>query len=428
MRPAHTGGILDYRLESVVLTLLAFFFLFEHAIVAVAPAFGLVDEAFALLAIATILVGAKRLDSSNRWGILCCVALAIVGLVGNIMFRLLVDVPAICVDVLSTFKVIAPFYFVYVLRPDKSVLEQTMALGVFVAKVFVVIAFSCMIASQIVDFGMTAGIRYGFKSFAFVFDGIPGNFSKVFYLIVPLLFYGIRNSSGLGDKLLLCMALLTWCSTMRSRAFAFAACTILLAIVLFRVRPNRRFGVRIRPVHIVVLGCIVLAIVWEQLVFYFTNETQARANLLKYAIVTAQTYFPIGSGFGTFGSNVAAEQYSPLYIQYGFDMIWGMSSSEGMFLNDNYWPMIIGQFGLIGFILVSVILAQIFKKVIKPCKNNTCVYISALLLVGYLLLSSVASKSYSEFSSMGVFLYMGVLSLLMWEKREELTAEIAGVQ
>lgn len=120
------------------------------------------------------------------------------------------------------------------------------------------------------------------------------------------------------------------------------------------------------------------------------------------------TYFPLGAGFGTFGSDVAATQYSPLYKKYGFNSIYGMRQGETYFLNDNYWPMVMGQFGFFGTMLILVALIKFMRMTINSTKENKYMYFSTFCALGFLLLSSVASKSYSEFSSICVFILIGI--------------------
>lgn len=424
--------MLNYRLESFFLAGIAFFFMLEHAIVAAVPALTYADELFAILASLMVLLNLGRLDSDAKLGLLLCVGLLIVGVIGNVSFGLLTNVPAIIVDIISTFKVFVCFYFVCALSPCEKIVSETIHIGVVLSKIFVVVAFIFMVISQFIDIGMTAGERYGFASYSFVYAGIPGNFSKAFYLVVPLLVFGLREKAGFADKTILALALITWCGTMRSRAFAFVGCTLLLMVWFIWLKPSKGGIKRIRLIHIVVVSLVALAVVWDQLVFYFTNDTQARANLLRFAIVTACTYFPIGAGFGTYGSNVAAELYSPLYQAYGFNLKWGMSQDEGMFLNDNYWPMIIGQFGVIGTVLVVGILCLLFKSLLVQCRKNSSkgagyTYLSVVLIIGFLLLSSAASKSYSEFSSMGVFIYMALIFLnLKYQNKKQDGSHLAG--
>ena len=65
------------------------------------------------------------------------------------------------------------------------------------------------------------------------------------------------------------------------------------------------------------------------------------------------------------------------------------------FLNDNYWPMIMGQFGIIGAVLVIIILILLYKEMIKLTKNNMYHYFSTLCLMGILLISSIALLSFA---------------------------------
>lgn len=202
-----------------------------------------------------------------------------------------------------------------------------------------------------------------------------------------------------------------WASTMRSRAFSFIAVFLLLAVFFFTSN-GKKWGEKIRKkikvAYIIPICVVAVAICWNQLVFYFTSDTQARSVLLRFGIMTMVTYFPLGAGFGTFGSDVAATQYSPLYKKYGFNSIYGMRQGETYFLNDNYWPMVMGQFGFFGTMLILVALIKFMRMTINSTKENKYMYFSTFCALGFLLLSSVASKSYSEFSSICVFILIGI--------------------
>ena len=90
------------------------------------------------------------------------------------------------------------------------------------------------------------------------------------------------------------------------------------------------------------------------------NVNAPRYLFFYYGGKTANTYFPLGSGFATFGSDQAARNYSRLYYQYGFNSLFGMNTEDGSFLSDTFWPMAIGQFGWIGSILYILIYVRIF--------------------------------------------------------------------
>nr|KHD97528.1 hypothetical protein GY22_09355 [Kocuria polaris] len=61
--------------------------------------------------------------------------------------------------------------------------------------------------------------------------------------------------------------------------------------------------------------------------------------------------FPLGAGFGRYGSHLAEADYSPEYVERGYLAIWGMGiDNEGGFLTDTFWPAILGETGVLGLL------------------------------------------------------------------------------
>ena len=126
---------------------------------------------------------------------------------------------------------------------------------------------------------------------------------------------------------------------------------------------------------------IVLLLGTFQIQTYLMNVNAPRYLFFYYGGKTANTYFPLGSGFATFGSDQAARNYSRLYYQYGFNSLFGMNTEDGSFLSDTFWPMAIGQFGWIGSILYILIYVRIFFS-FKLMKLNS--EQKAFLYAGYM--------------------------------------------
>lgn len=83
--------------------------------------------------------------------------------------------------------------------------------------------------------------------------------------------------------------------------------------------------------------------------YYIQNDKFARKILTDDSIRIAKNYFPFGSGFGTFGSNIAAQNYSKLYLKLGYYRMRDSGLEEdGNFLSDTFWPTVIAQTGWIG--------------------------------------------------------------------------------
>jgi hypothetical protein len=74
----------------------------------------------------------------------------------------------------------------------------------------------------------------------------------------------------------------------------------------------------------------------------------ARNAMLWASIQIGSDFFPLGAGFGRFGGWIASLYYSPLYHQYGLSSVYGLSEANPSFLQDSFWPHVIGELGFIG--------------------------------------------------------------------------------
>lgn len=99
-------------------------------------------------------------------------------------------------------------------------------------------------------------------------------------------------------------------------------------------------------------GQALFAFVFGDVNVYLVQES-ARSRLIEGGYQVAVTHFPLGAGFGRYGSSVAADTYSPEYVALGFRSVFGLSDLEGWgaYLNDTQWPAIIGEAGWIGLAL-----------------------------------------------------------------------------
>lgn len=123
-----------------------------------------------------------------------------------------------------------------------------------------------------------------------------------------------------------------------------------------------------------VIGCAVLFVIpaareLRELVDLFYAEyvvdssASPRMILLDGAIRIASEYFPLGAGFGRYGSLIAATQYSGEYLGLGYDRIWGLSpyTNNDSFLTDTQWPMVLGEAGILGLMFCMIGLARLFR-------------------------------------------------------------------
>ena len=102
----------------------------------------------------------------------------------------------------STVKVWLSYYAIVMTNWQRHVYDELIQLMAKWGRLLVWIMLFFMVLSQVVDIGMTASARYGIRSFQFVYN-VPGNFSKMFYFLIPLLTADLCYKSTLYKKLLL---------------------------------------------------------------------------------------------------------------------------------------------------------------------------------------------------------------------------------
>ena len=78
------------------------------------------------------------------------------------------------------------------------------------------------------------------------------------------------------------------------------------------------------------------------------STLQPRTALYLASIAIARDHLPFGVGLGRFGSHLSREDYSPVYEEYGLHRIYLLSPKNPVAVTDAYWPMVLGETGIIG--------------------------------------------------------------------------------
>jgi hypothetical protein len=85
----------------------------------------------------------------------------------------------------------------------------------------------------------------------------------------------------------------------------------------------------------------------------YTSTVTPRNRLDSTSLKIAIADFPLGAGFGRFGSVSSGPPgfaYSPVYDHYGFNLIPGLNRAKPTYLHDTSWATIIGETGTIGWL------------------------------------------------------------------------------
>jgi hypothetical protein len=184
---------------------------------------------------------------------------------------------------------------------------------------------------------------------------------------------------------------------------------IALAVAAVRARRDR-LGTVIAGAGLLV---VVLALFWTQLratadstysAYLGGGSRQARTILYRDSMRLAREYFPLGAGFGRFGSHIAIAHYSPEYFRLGYEHVWGLQpassgvTANGNFGSDTFWPAVLGETGLFGLLAFGGGLLQILR-FFRRGMSSDAPWMAFLGLVGVgwwleLLVESISNPPY----------------------------------
>lgn len=371
---------------------IAVILLFRSVLANYVSIFQYIDEGVAVVTMFILfiwLLRAKGIPKVIIHSMVCVFLLLIWGILSSLHTGLQTNKMAITLDVLSVFKFFPIFWGGIIMSSNyekRYLLWKWMA---SLVRIFVFFAAIFSILNLFVDIGMSTDIRYGLRSFNFIFSRVGGLYTaSISFLMIQLVnIYYCGNNRRKGFFLVL--TLLVMCSTLRARAFAFAAMFIAGYLIFVK---NRRYHFRLW--HLVALVVVLVVVAFPQLQYYFIdNETQARAKLLLYSVEIAQTYFPFGSGFATYGTDITRTYGSALYIIYNFSNVYGLGKVNSAYLTDTYWPALIAQFGFIGAGLMALNFLAMTKYIIKKLNKNNVLMFAVLFQWFTILAASVATAS-----------------------------------
>lgn len=276
------------------------------------------------------------------------------GLFSNLLYGLQYSWVSVAIDVLASVKLIFCFMAVRYALTER---EKQIVINYIspIARLFFIFAFAFGLYTQIFDTGMNEEIRYGLKTYKFLFNFNHQYTSVSFFLIGSII--SATNITPKKKNFYTFIGTFSILMALKSPALIYTVSFIFL-YYYFKKYQKLNFKIII-PLIIAMLVASIY-----QIQTYLLNDEAARRIFFEYGFKTANRFFPLGSGFATYGSAEAAKHYSPLYLEYKFYRHWGMGMGDnGQFLYDTYWAMVIGQFGWIGLFLYGYSYVNIFKSI-----------------------------------------------------------------
>ena len=380
-----------------------YFFLFRDPLERLIPIFKYADEVVALCAIplfiVKFLIDKEKIRFDSRGYGVALLVFFLFGIIGNFIY----NYQTLFYGALDAFLCLKFWFAIYF---GKSVfhnfdIDKYSNKIKFHCKIVIYALVALVIIDNIFLF-FSAPIRYGLRSTR-LFYSHPTYFAATCVLLTAIFLSVMRNTASDWISYILLQALL--CSTLRMKAVA--AAVVFIGIAFFIV--NKKMRVRIWM--LILAGILVLLVGWDQILFYFFNENNsdfARSQLLVKGLQIANDCFPLGAGFGTFGSHFSDVNYSPLYALYGIDTVPGLEPG-GAFISDTFWPMILAQTGWFGLIAYIIVLVQLFRQIQQIGKSSIPKYAAALSILAYLLISSTSESAFVNPMAIPLAIWLGVM-------------------
>lgn len=363
--------------------LLSFQYLLENQI----SIFKYIDEVYSLLFIPFFFISSKsskkELTKKNLLIIILLLVLTVIGLIPNITYHYQTT-KYIIMDILLLFKFYLSVGLSFLLFDD-NLFEKKNSLKIRKHLRFIILILSvATVANYIFNIWPNSNLRFGIMPNQ-VFFGHPTKLSAVLFFLLSL--YNICNKGKI-DKYYFLIYIMIF-TTLRTKSLCALFCAIIL---LFYVkRKNNKIEIK----NLILICILICLLGFNTFKYYFFSDGFARSEMMFASFKIADDYFPLGTGFGTFGSWPSGLSYSKVYYLYGLNHVWGMTPDNFSAIADSFWPTILGQFGYLGTTVYILILIKIFSIIQKEYSDkNKYIYISKLIAFMYLLISSTSESAF----------------------------------
>ncbi len=398
-------------LKYIFFVIFLYIFVFQNLLQNIFPLFKYFDEIFALTIIPTFLIILKNKTSIKKYDLYligCLLLIFLIGLFSNMFYKIQSKI-AMFEDMLLFYKFFMAMYLGKIMLNSDFIDSNSKKIG-FHLKFIIYILFICTILNYIFTI-WPSEYRFNIMTNQ-IFYGHASSLAAVCILILGTYFM-INKENKIFSKEII-MLLLILISTLRFKAIG----TMILIVLMILYVSKTKKKLTLSKLGIVALLIVIFA--WNQISYYYIDlDGSARSLLTVKSIEVAKDYFPIGAGFGTFGSYISGTNYSTLYYEYGLSNVFGLTKNDPAFLSDTFWPMIIGQFGMIGLLLYVIILYLIYKQIeVSFSREKINIYLSKMICFSYLLISSSSESAFVHPMAIPLAILIGITVIEKRQKNE----------
>ncbi len=389
------------NLKYYFLILSIYLFSFQYFLESQISIFKYIDELYSLLFIPIFLISTKvqkkELTKKHTMIFVMLLILTIIGLIPNFIYHYQSS-SYIIMDILLLFKFYLSMFLSFLLF-DINILNDNNCLKMRKhLRFIIIILFAATIINYVFDVWPNSSLRYGLMPNQ-VFFGHPTKLSAVLFFLLS--FYIISNKGEMDFYYVLIYIMIA--STLRTKSLCALLCAIVLMVYV--MKKNKKIDIK----KLALIGGVICLLGFNTFKYYFLSDGFARSEIMFASLEIASDYFPLGTGFGTFGSWASGLSYSKVYYLYGLNNVWGISPYDFSAIADSFWPTLLGQFGYFGAILYLLILIKLFSNIQKDFNpEQKYIYISKLIAFVYLLISSTSESAFFNPLSVPLALIIGI--------------------
>lgn len=339
-----------------------------------------------------------HISKNATWAIGFLFIFLLSGILGNIIYQYQIS-RLVLIDLLTNFKFFLTigfsFLFFYSSEKEKNAINFKTIL--WHLKFISLTLFIIFLVDRL--FVIWPGeIRYGISS-AMLFWPHSTYFAGALCFLISALLMLYEK----GNIMYILIDVIMMVFTLRSKAIAAAFVCLLLMIY------NRYFKGKLKIWHLGILGILSIIVGWRNISFYYIQLSgrSARSVMTQTAFKILKDYFPIGTGFATYGSHSAAVNYSKVYLLYGFHNSYELRGDSQSFMDDTFWPIILGQSGFAGTLAYILVLIILFQAIWKLQDTNKSYFMAGTFCFLYLLISSVAEPAFNNLVAIPLAVIIG---------------------
>lgn len=391
------------KYDKIILPVLFVYALFINPISQISI-FSYFDELFTFIFAFYCLMNVKEVFRYKRIICYAWILFLVIGLISSIIFQYQ-GIFAVLMDsfaINSKFIIVYLACYLYFIKNKANVKNEIINCAKVIIIVLAFITVHDLIFNPIFP---KAEFRYFMYSYRLMFSH-PTYLAAAMSTLLILFGFDNKDNKNIAYMII---ASIIGVFTFRLKAVAFIAFYWIVYIVVFILKKEKLL---IQTIIVGVISSFVIA--KDAIEGYFlvsAGKFSPRSIMLNDSIKLASNHFPLGTGFGSFGTTIADKFYSPLYYELGYQNFWGMGPENSMFLTDCFWPAVIAQTGYVGLIIFATVLLNLLMYCFKTFKINKMNGLSMLMILAYLCITSTAESSFFNPTSFLFFMLFALFEV-----------------